>query len=371
MSAARLFDWPLILRLYLANKIEMTPRNSISVGLHFVLSVLALCLSIPLTAQTYPVQSSNRSPHGHFRRITLEDVRYEALERSSANNTPLGKLLPEFASPSANKEPSTSIFPAIVSFQPIPSPYGLRSQINIARAAERVAVATSNLPTAESIGNAEQAFYRLLIAQKELESVKAKSGDSNGVSAKVQQLTAALDKALGLPTDTILDLVPPEPEYDDLSLEQATIQAMNFNLAVVAAEQNVVKAKTASELFNLRNSNTPHRPDSIQAARRLLFDFGDRVPTTQSEREKSTEFALQLTKMQVADAVEESYFRMERARQLSQMLRGFSSAAQLQPVSKDDNAMLASRARLDAEIYKADAAYLQSLASLKVLMGSR
>jgi hypothetical protein len=190
----------------------------------------------------------------------------------------------------------------------------------------------------------------------------------------VQHLTAALDKALGLPTDTILDLVPPEPEYDDLSLEQATIQAMNFNLAVVAAEQNVVKAKTASELFSLRNSNTPSRPDSsIQAAHRLLFDFGDRVPsiTTQSEREKSTEFALQLTKMQVADAVEESYFHMERARQLSQMLRGFSSAAQLQPVSKDDNAMLASRARLDAEIYKADAAYLQSLASLKVLMGSR
>src|SRR5260370_42142834 len=68
---------------------------------------------------------------------------------------------------------------------------------------------------------------------------------------RVQELTASLNDLLGWPPETELELVPPEPLYEAISLKQATAQALAGNPEVVKAEQTLLKARPASSLSKL------------------------------------------------------------------------------------------------------------------------
>src|SRR5260370_32242130 len=68
---------------------------------------------------------------------------------------------------------------------------------------------------------------------------------------RVQELTASLNELLGWPPETELELVPPEPLYEAISLKQATAQALARNTEVVEAQQTLVKAQSASSLSQL------------------------------------------------------------------------------------------------------------------------
>src|SRR5260370_26903859 len=68
---------------------------------------------------------------------------------------------------------------------------------------------------------------------------------------RVQELTASLNELLGWPPETELELVPPEPLYEAISLKQATAQALAGNPEVVEAEQTLVKARAASSLSKM------------------------------------------------------------------------------------------------------------------------
>ena len=83
------------------------------------------------------------------------------------------------------------------------------------------------------------------------------------------------------------------------------------------------------------------------------------------------ETALQLTKAKVAAAVKTSYFEMDRSRQLSELAHRLSDAIPRENVaySKGDPELVASRAKVEAEMLQADLDYRQALTQLKTLMG--
>ena len=67
-----------------------------------------------------------------------------------------------------------------------------------------------------------------------------------------------------------------------------------------------------------------------------------------------------------------SYYELERSRQLSEMTRRMSASLQQNVSYADDqDQVVASRARVEIEMYQADLDYLQALAQLKTLMGER
>lgn len=69
---------------------------------------------------------------------------------------------------------------------------------------------------------------------------------------EVRELTASLNRLMGWPDDTPLQLVPPEPLVENVSLREiADKEVTPANPDVVEAEQNVVKARAASILSKL------------------------------------------------------------------------------------------------------------------------
>jgi hypothetical protein len=103
--------------------------------------------------------------------------------------------------------------------------------------------------------NATETGNRWLVASSSAMPVASGSHDeelvesSNALaiaSSKVKELTASLNDLLGWPPDTELQLVPPDPRFEDISLREATDKALAANPEVVEAEQNVVKARSAA-----------------------------------------------------------------------------------------------------------------------------
>jgi outer membrane protein TolC len=72
-------------------------------------------------------------------------------------------------------------------------------------------------------------------------------------TSKVKELTASLNDLLGLPEETKLELVPPEPLTEDTSMDDAIDKAVAANVAVVEAEQTAVKARAGSALSKMLN----------------------------------------------------------------------------------------------------------------------
>jgi outer membrane protein TolC len=172
-------------------------------------------------------------------------------------------------------------FVAVTATQPITPLFQLRELYKINLADERIARAKAGMPVSETASKVEKAYYELLVAQRQLDFAKAKTTEtenkwlvaSNSAMAltsdshdeelietsnalaiattQVKELTAALNEMLGWPPDTQLELVPPDPRFEDISLREATDKAFAANPEVAEAEQNVVKARSASAIQKL------------------------------------------------------------------------------------------------------------------------
>ena len=212
-------------------------------------------------------------------------------------------------------------------------------------------------------------------------------------TSKVKELTASLNDLLGLPEETKLVLVPPEPLTEDTSMDDAVDKAVAANVAVVEAEQTAVKAKAGSALSKMQyfpsvaivggytNQNAlnvilPRDFSYIGfIATYTVFDFGKRergVKESDAQAEMA-ELAVPLTKAKVSAEVKSSYFELERSRKLSQMARRMVSAVQVvdASVQSDNSEVESAQAKMEADMYRAELEYRQAYSRLKSLMGGK
>jgi outer membrane protein TolC len=314
-------------------------------------------------------------------------------------------------------------FVAVTAAQPITPLFKIHELVNIMRADERIAMAKAGMPVAETAHNVEKNYYGLLVAQRQLAIAKADDERIRGrqllasssalpgplpshneeqlgtdkalviAASNVKELSGTLNLLLGYPVDTELELVPPDPQYEDISLTEASDKAMVANPEVIEAEQTVVKARSASKLSKLdyipdlavvggyayQNNLLPVLPLDFSFVGMMgsytLFDFGKREHTVKERTAQvsAAELAVELTKAKVAASVKSSYFAMQRARQLSELAHRMASAVQLQATSyaPENDEVILTKAKLEVEVFQADLEYRQALAALKELMRER
>jgi outer membrane protein TolC len=315
---------------------------------------------------------------------------------------------------------------AVLTFtQPITPLFQVRQAVRIARADERIARAKAGAPVAKAAREAEleETYFKLLIAQRQLTSAEWKlRGSENrplfagtpiqlihtsspepvsfeakmafeAAASKLRELTTSLNRAMGWPSDTELELVLPDPLVENISLEEVADKSVAPNPDVVEAEQTVVKARAALTLSKLEyvpkvaalggylfQNVIPSVPSNVGyggvIATYNLFDFGKRERAVKEARAQlgMAELALQLTKAKVAANLKKSYFELERSRHLSKVAQKMgSSAAVLMKVSSSPESIevKAARAEVELEMLEADLAHRQAFAQLKTMLGSQ
>jgi outer membrane protein TolC len=309
-----------------------------------------------------------------------------------------------------------------VATQPITPLLQIRELYKIGLADERIAKAKAGMPVSEAAGKVEKAYYDLLVAQRQLAFAKLQAKETENkwlqasnagkpvglashdeeliatsntlaiATTRVEELTESLDDMVGWPSGTELELVAPDPRFEEISLKEATDKTLAANPEVVEAEQNVVKAKSASRIQKLAYVPTvaaiggyayngtvlPLLPRDFSfvglVASYNVFDFGKREHTIKgaNAQVEMAEIALQLTKAKLAASVKTSHFELERSRQLSQLARRMATTVQAQRVSYEENGaeiVAAKKAKVEAEMFQADLGYRQALSKLKALMG--
>ena len=156
--------------------------------------------------------------------------------------------------------------------------FAVRQLVKIAEADENIARTKAGMPVTALARQVEKNFFDLLVAERELAAAASDArkvrtswaavGDAGllstgaqqtdalrvertqtAVAGEVARLTAALIGLLGLAPDTRLELVPPAPLVENLTLKDALAQAQaSPSLEVVEAEQTAVKARSAANL---------------------------------------------------------------------------------------------------------------------------
>ena len=311
----------------------------------------------------------------------------------------------------------------VAAVQPITPIFAVRQLVKIARADENIARAKAGMPVAEQASVVEKSYFDLLIAERELISagseakkVQAKwmavsdsgtaristdqQADAFGAAksmllaaSRVKELTEALNDLLGLPSETRLELVPPDPLVENLSLNEATANATTGSAEVVEAEQTAIKAHAGSKLAkmeyfpsiaitggythqNVINTVLPENFGYIGViGTYTLFNFGKRERGVKEARAQAeaADLGVQLTKAKVAGAVKTGYLRLERSRQLYQLARRMVSGARVIEASylPDGEDMDPARAKLEAELFRADLEYRQAYAQVKNLISGQ
>ena len=209
-------------------------------------------------------------------------------------------------------------------------------------------------------------------------------------AARVKELTASLNRLMGWSSDTELELVVPDPLVESISLREVADKPAAANLALVEAEQTVVKSRAAASISKMAyfptvaavsgyafqnvlpavNSNFGY--GGVMASY-TLFDFGKRehaVKEAHAQLEMA-QAALQLTQAKLAGELKKSYFELERSRQVSLVAQKMgSSTAKLMKVSMSSESLevRAARADVELEMIEADFAHRQALNRLKALM---
>ncbi|HTR25281.1 MAG TPA: TolC family protein [Terriglobales bacterium] len=310
----------------------------------------------------------------------------------------------------------------LMAVQPLTPLFSIYQLAKIARADENIARAKAGMPVAEIASKVEKNFFELLVAQRELISANADANkirakwltaSSSGVTSvsteqetdmisaekvvigpasKVKELTATLDGILGLPIGTELDLVPPDPLVENISLNEAAEKAM-ANPEVIEAQQTAIKAHaglTATKLtyvptvgvlggYAFQDAINRVLPRSFGyigvSASWTIFDFGKRehgVKEVKAQAEMA-DLGVQLTKAKVAAAVKSSYFELERSRQFTQLARRMASSVQVVEASykADDPEVQSARAKLEADMFRAELEYRQAYARLMTLVGNK
>jgi hypothetical protein len=171
---------------------------------------------------------------------------------------------------------------ALTMVQPITPLFEVRQAVRIARADERIALAKATVSVLKNAHDTEveETYFKLLIAQRRLTSAEWKlrsgetrplyasvsadalrvSGDDAGATeaskavetaATVKELTASLNRFMEWPEDAELELVVPEPLVENISLQEVSDKAPAANLALVEAEETVVKARAAHSISKM------------------------------------------------------------------------------------------------------------------------
>jgi outer membrane protein len=312
---------------------------------------------------------------------------------------------------------------AVTFVQPITPLFQVHQLVKIARADERIAMAKAGVSVAKNIRDSEleETYFKLLIAQRKLASAQLKVGspefrplyastsiqlvsapgqDMELVDAKkailtegseVKELTASLNRVMGWADDTELELVPPDPLVENISLQDVADKSPAGNPDVVEAEQTAVKARAASVLSKLAYMPTvaamggfiyqnaaPLLPNTFGYGGVMvsynLFDFGKREAAVKeaSAQLGMAELGVELTKAKVAASVKTTFFELERTRQFSQLAQQMgTSVIRLVSVSSspDNVEMQAARAKAETEMFEADLAHRQAYARLNSLLG--
>jgi outer membrane protein TolC len=316
----------------------------------------------------------------------------------------------------------STIFNAMVA-QPLTPLFSVHQLVKIARADENIAKAKAGMPVAETAMKIEKNFFDLLVAQLELASAEAdakqiqakwltasNSGtpsfstaqqrDTLGAekavllsTSKVKELTASLNEMIGLPEGTKLELVPPKPLVENVSLDDATQKAA-ANPEVIEAEQTAIKAHAGLALSKLAYVPTVaivagYANQNLVSDLLLPKDFtyvgfmatftvfdgfkrehGVKEVKAQAEM---ADLGVQAAKAKVAEKVKTSYLELERSRQLYQLARRMVSATEVVQVSYrlDEPEVESAQAKMKAEMFRAELEYRQAYAKLKALMGER
>jgi outer membrane protein TolC len=315
---------------------------------------------------------------------------------------------------------------AVLTFvQPITPLLMVHQAVRIARADERIAMAKAGVAVTRNMRDAEieETYFKLLIAQRRLTSAELKlrsaaskpeyaatsidlvrlPGEDAGLaearkalvtaSANVREMAAALNRIVAWPEGTELELVPPDALVENISLNEVAEKSVTGNPDVIEAEETVVKARAASAISKLAYVPTvaavsgflfqnaiPSVPSNVGyggvIASYTLFDFGKRESAVKEARAQlgMAEMALQLTKAKVAANLRNSYFELERTRQVSQVAQKMgSSAALLMKVSSNPESVevKAARAEMEVEMFEADLAHRQAYARLTALIGTQ
>jgi hypothetical protein len=315
---------------------------------------------------------------------------------------------------------------AVLTFtQPITPLFEVRQAVRVARADERIAMAKAGVPVSKNARNTEleETYFKLLIAHRRLmcsgptqkvsegrphyggasiESVRTEAQKPQVVeasqvcetaAAEAIELTVSLNRAMGWPDDTELELVPPDPLVENISLDEVADKAVAANPDVIAAEQNVVKARAASAISKMAylpvvaavggymfQNAIPAVPSNFGyggvIASWNLFDFGKREHGVKEARAQleMAELAVQLTKAKAAAEVKKSYLELQRSRQLSKVaLRMGSSMAVVMRASTSPNSaeVNAARAEIEVEMLEADLAHRQAFSRLMALADPR
>jgi outer membrane protein len=314
---------------------------------------------------------------------------------------------------------------AVLTFvQPITPLFTVHQAVRIARADERIAKAKAAASIAKAARDTEveEAYFKLLIAQRQLISAEWKlqgagprtlyaststdlvttSGPDSGAmearkaletaAATVKELTASLNRMMGWSADTELELAVPDPLVENISLQEVSDKPTAANPALVEAEENVVKARAASNISKMAYVPTvaavagymfQNVLPSVKSnfgyggvmASYTLFDFGKREHAVKEARAQlgMAETALQLTKAKLAANVTKSYYELERTRQLNRVAQKMgSSAALLMKVSANSESLevRAARADLEIETIEADFAHRQAFSKLNAMLGA-
>jgi outer membrane protein TolC len=314
---------------------------------------------------------------------------------------------------------------AVLTFvQPITPLFAVRQAVRIARADERIAMAKAAASYSKNARDTEieETYFKLLIAQRQVTSAEWKLASRergplyasaavdvvrvseqetgtieamkarDNANAKVRELTAALNRLMGWPDDTQLELAVPDPLFENISLQEVADKPAPANPALVEAEQTIVKARAASSISKMAyfpevaavagymfqnvlpavNSNFGY--GGVMATY-TLFDFGKREHAVKEAnvRLEMAETALQLTKAKLSADIKKSYFELERSRQLSHIAQKMgSSTALVMKVSSNPESLevRAARADMEVDMIEADFAHRQALFRLKALIGS-
>ncbi|HUK37476.1 MAG TPA: TolC family protein, partial [Vicinamibacterales bacterium] len=255
----------------------------------------------------------------------------------------------------------------------------------------------------------EKNFFDLLVAQRELTAAAAdaktlraslrtvgaadrlRADASQTLAAdKVARLTAALNGLLGFPLATRLELVPPPPLVENLTLAQALGQAQaSPPLEVIEAEQTSVKAHSANRLAKLEYgpgiaviggylhqnalSNTVLPEDFAYVGVVATYTLFDSLKRERGVKEtaaqaQAADLRVQLAKEKAAAAVKTAYFELERSRNTYFLARQLLTATQQSVRTVSDGPEAESgRARAEADAFRAEIEYREAYAALRSL----
>ncbi len=310
---------------------------------------------------------------------------------------------------------------AVTVAQPVTQLFQVRQAVAVARADENIARAKAGMRVTQTASAVEKNYFDLLVAQKQMALAEARvrnaqagrlvastvpgagRAEPSGVEAreanralqesagKVRELTASLNELLGWPMDTPLELEPPVPLGETLSLQDAVAKALDANPEVIEAQQNVDKAEAASKLSKLdyvpgvaviggwvyQSDLLPVLPKDFAYVGVFgtynLFDFGKRehVIKARDAQVQMARTALELTKAKVGAAVKTTYLELEQARAMSEMARGAGTATGIFNAKYDAVGfeIQAAQTLISLEMLRLDYRHREAYGKLKALMG--